>query len=81
LNVKVTAFFKIDTEDLKTTSKERNISRARKVLCYLAVRKLAISGAEVARALKISPSTVSKAVIKGRMEAGRNNIQEDILGI
>ncbi len=78
---KVAAYFKVDIEDLKTVSKQRKISRARKMTCYLAVRKLAISCAEVARVLKISPSTVSKAVIKGQVAAGRNEIQKDILGI
>jgi REP-associated tyrosine transposase len=77
---KVASYFKVDTEDLKTGSKERKISRARRMLCYLAVRKLSISGAEVARLLKISPSTVSKAVIKGRGASNRKKIQNDILG-
>jgi len=75
------AYFKVDIEDLRSATKERQISRARSVLCYLAVRKLAVSGAEVARALKISPSAVSKAIIKGRMEADREKIQMGILGI
>ena len=78
---KVATYFNVDTEDLKTGSKERRISRARMMLCYLAVRRLAISCAEVARALEISPSTVSKAVIKGRVAADQKKIQKDILGI
>jgi REP element-mobilizing transposase RayT len=81
LIAKVAAYFKVDSEELKTVSKERKISRARKMLCYLAVRKLAISCAEVARALKISPSTVSKAVIKGQAADDRKQIQKDILGL
>lgn len=81
LITRVAAYFNVDIEDLKSVSKDRRVSRARKLLCYLAVRKLAMRGAEVARALKISPSTVSKAVTKGRMEADRNKIQKDILGI
>ena len=77
---KVAAYYKVDTDDLKTVSKERNISRARKMLCYIAVRKLAISCAEVARTLKIGPSTVSKAVIKGKAAADRKKILKEILG-
>ncbi len=77
---KVAAYFKVDTEDLKSGTKERQVSRARRMLCYFAVRKLAISGVEVARVLKISPSAVSKAITKGRMEADRNSIQKEILG-
>ena len=78
---KIAAYFNVEIEDLKSVSKDRQVSRARRVLCYLAVRKLAIRGADVARALKISPSTVSKSVIKGRKEAKQNKIQKDILGI
>ena len=78
---KIAAYFNVEIEDLKSVSKDRQVSRARRVLCYLAVRNLAIKGADVARALKISPSTVSKAVIKGRKEAKKNKIQKDILGI
>ena len=78
---KAAAYFKVDIEDLKTVSKERRISRARMMVCYLAVRKLMISCAEVARALKISPSTVSKAVIKGRAAIDREEMQKDLLGI
>jgi REP element-mobilizing transposase RayT len=81
LIAKVAAYFKVDLDELKTVSKERKISHARKMLCYLAVRKLAISCAEVARALKISPSTVSKAVIKGQAADDRKQIQKDILGL
>lgn len=81
LIAKIAAYFKVDIDDLRSVTKERQVSRARRVLCYIAVRKLAIRGAEVARALKISPSTVSKAVTKGRMDADRKKIQKDILGI
>ncbi|MGD9301182.1 MAG: helix-turn-helix domain-containing protein [Desulfobacterales bacterium] len=76
---KVAVYFKIDTEDLKTASKERRISRARSILSYLAVRKMMISCAEVARALNISPSAVSKAVIKGRALIDRKQIQKQLL--
>jgi REP element-mobilizing transposase RayT len=78
---KVAVYFKVNIEDLKTASKERRISRARMMVCYFAVRKLMISCAEVALSLKISPSTVSKAVIKGRVAIDQKKIQKDILGI
>ncbi len=78
---KAAAYFKVDIEDLKTVSKERRISRARSIVCYLAVRKLMIRCTEVALSLKINPSTVSKAVIKGRAAIDREEIQKDLLGI
>lgn len=58
--------FNIDPEDIMTTSKERKISVARAVLCYLGTRKLMISCADIARELNISPSTVSRASGRGR---------------
>ena len=76
----VAAYYKIGGEDLKTASKERKISRARSLVSYLAVRKLMMSCADVARVLRISPSAVSKAVIKGRVAIDRKEIQKDILG-
>lgn len=58
--------FHIDPEDIMTTNKERKISCARAVLCYLGTRKLMISCADLARELNISPSTVSRASVRGR---------------
>ena len=58
--------FNIVPEDIMTTSKERKISVARAVLCYLGTRKLMISCADIARELNISPSTVSRASGRGR---------------
>jgi len=78
---KVSKYYHIDIEDLKTASKARTVSLARSVLCYLAVRKLLFSCAEVARTLNISASSVSKAVAKGRALASRTKIQMEILEI
>jgi hypothetical protein len=78
---KVAKYYHIDVEELKTASKARTVSLARSVLCYLAVRKLLFSCAEVARVLNISASAVSKAVAKGRAQTNRAKIQMEILGI
>jgi chromosomal replication initiation ATPase DnaA len=61
----------IDITELKTATKARQVSLARSVFCYLAVRKLLFSCAEVARALNISPSAVSKAGAKGQALSNR----------
>ncbi len=65
--------YKIEPADLKTASKEARITHARTVLCYLAVRKLKISCAEVARTLRISPATVSRATSRA---AGIKNLKQ-----
>jgi chromosomal replication initiation ATPase DnaA len=70
----------IDPENLKSTSKERTITEARRILCFLAVRKLGHTCSDVARALGISPVTVSKAVASGSTLAEMGKIQKRILG-
>lgn len=62
---KVAKYYQINTAELKTPSKARTVSLGRCVLCYLAVREMLYSCAEVARQLNISPSAVSKAVSRG----------------
>lgn len=78
---KVAKHYQIDIEELKTASKARAVSSARWLLCYLAVRKLLFSCTEIARALNISASAVSKAVVKGHALANRTKLQRKILGI
>jgi len=77
---RVATYYKIAPEDLKTASKEAAITKARTVLCYLAVRKLMISCADVARKLGISPATVSRAVSRASSIEDLNQLQELFLG-
>ncbi len=63
---RVANYYKIDMDNLRVGFKERSIVKARSVLCYLAVRKLKMSATEVALKLNITPSAVSKAVIRGQ---------------
>lgn len=80
LLLKVAQKYKIDPEDLKTASKESTITKARTVLCYLAARKLMVSCADIARTLKISPATVSRAASRGAALEGIKQLQEQLLG-
>jgi hypothetical protein len=75
----VAGSYEIDAVELKTPSKQRQISQARAVVCYLAVRKLQFSCAEVSRSLNISPSTVSVAVQRGLKIKGIQDIQEKLM--
>jgi len=77
---KVAHHSSIDPENLKSASKERTITEARRILCYLAVRKLGYTCSDVARALGISPVTVSKAVASGSRLEEMGKIQKRILG-
>lgn len=62
---RVANYFKLTPKELSTNSKAANVSRARAVLCYHCVHQIGYSGAEVARKLNITPSTVSEAVVRG----------------
>ena len=50
---------------------KRRVVRARSVLCYLAVGKLRMSVTKVALRLNITPSAVSKPVVRGQSIAMR----------
>jgi REP element-mobilizing transposase RayT len=76
---KVAAFYNIESEDLKTASKQSTITLARRMLCFLAVRKLMLSCTEVARKLNISPTAVSRAAEIGRHLPDRDKIQKKVL--
>ena len=76
---KVAGSYNIEPADLKTASKQSTITLARRMLCYLAVRKLKLSCTEVARELNISPSAVSRAVSVGGNLPDRDKIQKELL--
>jgi REP element-mobilizing transposase RayT len=76
---KVASYYEIESEDLRTASKESTITLARRMLCYLAARKLMFSCIEVARELNISTTAVSRAAKIGRRLAGRRKIQKELL--
>ena len=63
---RVAEYYEVDVDDLMTNSKAPLIVKARAAYCYLAVRKLGISCAATARKLKVTPSAVSKAVVRGQ---------------
>ncbi|NIM96999.1 MAG: transposase [candidate division Zixibacteria bacterium] len=81
LIARVAHHYGIAIDDLKTASKQRTITEARTVLCYLAVRRLMISCADVARTLNISPAAVSRAVGRGQMASEIKMIQKGLLDI
>ena len=73
-------YYRINQGDLRTACKESTLTKARTVLCYLAVRRLKISFADVARKLRISPATVSRAASRGADLPNLKQIQKEFLG-
>ena len=66
---KVAIQFGVAAEDLRSGSKVSAVSKARSVLCYLGVRKLGIASAAISRELGISPSAVSRAIVRAQKES------------
>ncbi len=52
----------VSHKDVKSSSKQRQLKRARSIICYVAVRILKFKGTDTARHLTISKSSVSKLV-------------------
>ncbi len=77
---KVAHYFKIDPENLRSASKERPVTEARRVLCYIAVRKLGYKCTDVSKTIGISAVTVSKAVSLGSRLSQIGKIQKQMLG-
>ena len=75
----VAKVFSIDEDILRSASKRRGVSRARSILCYIAVNRLMLSGVEVAEELNLSPSTVSKSAIKGQADSLVSEIEEQLV--
>jgi chromosomal replication initiation ATPase DnaA len=72
--------FDVKPEDIKSSSKYPQISRAGAIVCFLATRKLMISSVKVAGTLNISPSAVSKASARGQKDAVVEKVQKKVLG-
>ncbi len=75
LSEKIAEQFDIDIKQLFTPTKDRVVSRARAVLCHIAVRWLMMGGVDVARKLNLTPSMVSRAVSRAEKK-GWVNVQE-----
>jgi putative transposase len=63
---KVSDQFGVHSEDLKSGSKVSTVAKARAVLCYLGVRKLGLTSVTISKELGISPSAVSKAIVRAQ---------------
>ena len=80
LVAKVAHYYKIEAEDLKSASKERLVTKARRALCYLAVRKLGYKCTDICKTVDIKAVTVSKAVGLGSKLPEIGKIEKEILG-
>jgi putative transposase len=54
-------------EEVWSKGKYRQIVAARSLLCYWAVNELNISISELARRFEVSPTAISKSVLRGKI--------------
>ena len=66
-------------EDLESGGKVPVVVKARSTLCYVAVRKLGLTSVSVARELGVSPSSVSKSIVRGQQALRNEAIEEYLL--
>ena len=57
----------IDARDLQTKRRDRSLAHARAAVCWVAVTRLGLPGAQVATRLGMSRSAVSRALERGRL--------------
>jgi hypothetical protein len=72
--------FQIAPATLSAPSKERNIVRAKAVICHVAVRKLGIKGVDVAATLGYSSTAVTQATKRGEAILAADRDLEKMLG-
>ncbi|MCP4627118.1 MAG: transposase [bacterium] len=65
---------------INSSSRQRGVAQARAIICCLAVDRMKISGAEVARELDLSPSAVSKLASRGRKADLLSKIADHVFG-
>jgi chromosomal replication initiation ATPase DnaA len=70
----------VDPNLINSSSRQREVAQARAIICCLAVDRMKISGAEVARKLDLSPSAVSKLASRGRKARLLSKIADHVFG-
>ena len=67
--------------EIKNQSRRRAVARSRAVISIVAIEQMGFSGADVARALNITPSAVSKLVLRARNDPALKNGINDVLNL
>jgi len=81
LIVGVADHFQIETQIIKSASKQRTVSRVRAIVCCLAVDHLRLRAADVARKLSLTPSAVSKLLARGRQDGLAKTMAKEIFSL
>jgi len=76
---RVARYCDVDIEEFLGGTRQQKVVDARSILCYLSVRKLKLSGLFVAQKLNVSPSCVSKSVVRGHTFLSGTTAEEELL--
>lgn len=76
---RVADYFRVAPATLSAPGKERNVVRAKAVICYAAVRKLGVKGTDLAARLGYSATAVSHAVKRGQKLLGGDRALNQLL--
>jgi putative transposase len=77
----VASFFNVEQSRLSKHSKERALTQAKAVVCYVALRELGLRGIDVAVALGYTPAAVSHAAKRGEGFLQREAGLQTVLGV
>jgi REP element-mobilizing transposase RayT len=72
---RVAQIFELKPEELLSTIRQKKRIEARSVLCYWAVKETEMPGATLARRLKMSKSSISRAVVRGEKIASEMKLR------
>jgi REP element-mobilizing transposase RayT len=77
----ITDHFGLEPKIIKSSVKQRTASRARAILCCLAIDRCCFTGVAVARKLNLSPSAVSKLAERGRHDTLSQKIARSLFSV
>ncbi len=75
----ISSYFDIAPETILRRSRNKAASEARAVFCYSAVQLAGLNGTEVGRILSIGPSSVSRAIQRGKKICQNHSTLENLL--
>lgn len=75
---KVSRFYRIEPEELKSGSRRTKIIEARRTIAQLSIKKFGYSGAEVARHLGVTASCINRQINTGGIGAVEKEILEEL---
>ena len=72
-------YFKIRSDEIESQSRRKTVTRSLAGIRIIAIEQMGFSGADVARVLNITPSAVSKLVLRARNDPALRDGINDVL--